>query len=318
MKEKFKSIYRSSEFGFHVLKPFVRLYQFFLLKKFLSPKAFLKHKFKKAFGYELDLDNPQTLNEKINWLNLNYWHPKATQFADKYAVRDYVAETIGEQYLIPLLFTTQNPKDIIPENLPNIPFIIKTNHDSSGGIVIRDKHASHNWNKIQTNLRANLLENFYWVGRERQYKNIEPRIVVEKLLTDKHGNIPSDYKVHCFNGKVRMINVDVNRDSENQYRHYYNNEWVKEPFQWSSKFKDGSNNSKSLISKPPKLQEMISLSERLVDGIPYLRVDWYILDNHLYFGELTFHHIGGCQPFNPIQWDLKLGAELDLSNQIHS
>jgi len=313
LKTVIKSVYQNSEFGFYIVKPIARIYQFFLHKKYLSREAFVKQKFKKAFGYELDLNNPQTLNEKINWLKLNYWHPKATQFADKYAVRQYVAETIGEQYLIPLLFTTQNPRKIIPENLPDIPFIIKTNHDSSGGIIIRDKHEAHDWTKIQSYLRANLSQNFYWDGRERQYKNIEPRIVVEKLLTDNQGNIPSDYKVHCLNGKVRIINVDVDRDTENQYRHYYNQNWEREPFQWSSKFKNVSENSKSLIKKPVNLKNMISLSERLVDSVPYLRVDWYVLENQLYFGELTFHHIGGCQPFNPIKWDLKLGEELDLT-----
>jgi len=312
MKSLIKSYYQTTEIGFYLIQPFALIYQFFLYKKFLSRQAFVKSTFKQKFGYHLNLQNPQTLNEKINWLKLNYWHPLATQFADKYAIREYIAETIGEKYLIPLLFTTKNPRDIVPANLPEEPFIIKTNHDSSGGIIIRDKNAQHNWKEIQSRLRANMSRNFYWDGRERQYRNIEPRIVVEKLLIDKQGNIPADYKVHCFNGKVRIINVDVDRDSENQYRQYYNQSWEKEPFQWSSKFKKSEDSSRRLIPKPLNLNKMISLSEKLVDKVPYLRVDWYILENQLYFGELTFHHIGGTQPFDPPKWDLKLGQELQL------
>ena len=312
MKAIIKSLYQSSEIGFYVVRPIARMYQFFLHKKYLSRKAFIKSKFRNSFGYELDFQNPKTLNEKINWLKLNYWHSSFTQFADKYAVREYVAEKLGKQHLVPLLFTTKNPREILPENLPDIPFIIKTNHDSSGGIIIRDKNGNHNWREIQSYLRSLLSQNFYWDGRERQYRNIEPRIVVEKLLMDRHGNVPADYKVHCFNGKVRMINVDVGRGTDHQYKHYYNRNWQKEPFQWTAKFAGASVNSGAFVEKPEVLSQMIAYSETLVDEFPYMRVDWYIVDNHLFFGELTFHHIGGCQPFDPPEWDLKLGGELSL------
>ncbi len=111
-----------------------------------------------------------------------------------------------------------------------------------------------------------------------------------------------------------MINVDVNRGSENQFKHYYNRDWQKEPYQWTSKFLGKKDDFESYIKKPENLSDMIDLSERLVDSVPYLRVDWYILDNKLYFGELTFHHIGGTRPIEPKIWDKKLGAELSLEN----
>ncbi len=314
MKALLKSLYQTSNFGYYSLLPITKAYYFFLHKKYVKRNKFITKKFLKAFGYALDLKNPITLNEKINWLKLYYWHPLATQLADKYAVRDYVRQTIGEQYLVPLLFTTPNIRQIVPENLPDIPCIIKTNHDSSGGIIIRDKSKNHNWKEIQNTLRARMAQNFYWDGREKPYKGIKPRIIVEKLLTDENGSLPADYKVHCFNGKVRMINVDMGRSTKNHYRNWYNRKWEREPYSWSSVLGDGKHTDPSDldIEKPELLEEMCKLSEDLVKGFPYLRADWYIYNSQLYFGELTFHHNGGMRPIQPIVWDKKLGEELNL------
>lgn len=316
VKKYLKSIYQNSNIGYYVLWPFTRIYQFKLHKKYLQRETFVKQKFKNAFGYELDLKNPETLNEKINWLKLNFWHPRATQLADKYAVRQYVAETIGEQFLIPLLFTSENYREIKPRNLPNIPCIIKTNHDSFGGIIIYNKNDNHNWKEIQNRLRARMSQNFYWDGRERQYKNIIPRIIVEKLLTNESRALPADYKVHCFNGKVRMINVDMGRSTENHHRNWYNRDWVREPYSWSSVLADGkyTDPSEEEFDRPELLEEMCRLSEELVNGFPYLRADWYIYKNQLYFGELTLHHNGGNRPILPAIWDTHLGNELILPN----
>ncbi|MEP2689891.1 ATP-grasp fold amidoligase family protein [Maribacter dokdonensis] len=316
MKEKLKSIYKTSKLGFLVIRPFARFYQYFLHKKYLTREAFVKQRFKKSFGYTLDLDNPRTLNEKINWLKLNYWNPLSTQLVDKFEVRSFITDTIGDKYLVPLLFTTKEPKDIIPKNIPDIPCIIKTNHDSSGGIIIRNKHKVKNWKEIQNRLNANMSQNFYWDGREMPYKKIEPRIIVEKLLTDNTGTLPADYKVHCFNGKARMINVDIGRGTESHNRNWYSSNWTREPYKWSSVLGDGklTDPSEKDIPKPALLDEMIELSEKLVEGFPYLRVDWYIFNKQLFFGELTFHHNGGHRPIYPESWDLNLGQELDLSS----
>ncbi|VXC03368.1 ATP-grasp fold amidoligase family protein [Maribacter litoralis] len=315
MKKTFKSLYQNSYIGFNIIKPFAKIYQFFLHKKYLSRESFTKKKFKKSFGYDLNLQNPISLNEKINWLKLNYNHPLATQFADKYAVRSYIRKQIGEKYLIPLLYSTTNPEDIKPINLPDIPCIIKNNHDSSGGIIIRDKNEKINWKSIQSRLRANMAHNFYWDGREKPYKNIKPIIVVEKLLTTNNGELPADYKVHCFNGKVRMINVDIGRGTKNHYRNWYNRKWEREEYSWSSDLGNGKFTypSNEDVEKPALLDEMITLSEKLVDDIPYLRVDWYIFQDQLFFGELTFHHNGGNRPIEPKKWDVLLGNELTLN-----
>ena len=304
MKTLLKSYYQSSEIGFYVIKPFARMYQFFLHRKYLSREEFIKQKFKKSFGYELDLQNPKTLNEKINWLKLNNWHPSFTQFADKYAVREYIAKTLGEQYLVPLLFTTKNPREIVPDNLPEFPCIIKTNHDSSGGIIIRDKYDNHNWKEIQSFLRANMSQNFYWVGREPQYKNLMSRIVVEKLLTDKNGAIPYDFKMHCFNGKVVFTQVDLDRQI-NHTRNLYDVDWKFIPCKW--KYKNGKH-----IEKPIPYEKMQNLAETIAKDFINIRVDFYVVENKIFFGELTFHSESGLGKFEPEFYDQHFGSLLNL------
>ncbi|WP_225036344.1 ATP-grasp fold amidoligase family protein [Winogradskyella sp. SM1960] len=265
-------------------------------------------------GYKLDLDNPITLNEKINWLKLYDRKDLHTTVADKFKVRDYIKSKIGEQYLVPLLFQSDNPKELLPENLPDIPFIIKANHDSSGGQIVKNK-ADINWKKIQQQFKKRLKENYFYSSREWQYKNIKPTIIAEKLLTDKNEKIPFDYKIHCFNGKVRMIQVDIDRNSDSHYRNWYNAKWEREPYKWSSSKGNGKYTDPSdyEIDRPDTLDNMIQLSEKLSEDFIYVRVDWYDVDGKLYFGELTFHHDGGTSPILPKEWDENLGKQLLLT-----
>lgn len=314
MKNITKELYRKTNAGFHLLKPAFSLYNYFLYEKYLSRKYYIKKKFKKNFGYQLTKD-PKSLNEKINWLKINYQNPLGSDLADKYKVRNHISATIGDKYLIPLAFATDNPKKITPENLPDFPFIIKTNHNSSGGIVIRDKNLITNWSSIHNQLRANLQDNYYWHGRERVYKDIKPMLIVEQLLDDGSGQLPPDYKVHCFNGKVRLINVDLDRGTPKQTCSWFNADWERELFEWGGKFNDGSyiKQSKTEIKKPIPFNEMKRLSELLAKDYKYLRVDWYVIKDKLFFGELTLYHHGGGKPIFPKEWDLRLGNELDLT-----
>lgn len=285
-----------------------------LILPLLTDKQLVKLKFRWHMGYAIDLKNPKTLNEKINWLKLNDRTSLQTQCSDKYMVREYVREKIGDTYLVPLYFATKKANEIIPANLPDTPCIIKTNHDSGGGFFVRDR-STQNWEQIRENLSARLKHNYYTYSREWQYKNIEPRIIVEKLLEDKDGNIPFDYKVHCFNGKVRMISVDMGRGTEQHYRNWYNSNWEREKFKWSSPKAHGKSTDPSDIDpeKPKTLKEMIRLSELMAEAFTYVRVDWYDVDGVLYFGELTFHHDGGFRPIIPQKWDEILGKELQLN-----
>ncbi len=287
------------------------LYQ--LLLPIITDRQLIKLKFRWHMGYRIDLANPKTLNEKINWLKLYDRTPLHTLCSDKFRVREYIAEKIGEKYLVPLYFSTLKASEIVPQNILHIPCIIKTNHDSGGGFFVRDKK-NINWEKIQENLSNRLRTNYYKYSREWQYKNIEPRIIVEKLLEDKNGNIPYDYKVHCFNGKVRMISVDMGRGTDLHHRNWYNKNWEREKFKWSSPKANGKNTdpSNSNPEKPQTLKEMIQLSELLAKAFAYVRVDWYDVDGVLFFGELTFHHDGGFRPILPREWDRILGNQLKL------
>ena len=303
-----KKIYYHPQAG----KP-IRQFYYFIKDNFVSDKAYIINNYKKSFGKKPNLLNPQTLNEKIIWLKLNERTPLHTQCADKYAVRAYISEKIGSEYLVPLLFHTKNPKEIIPDNLPNPPYIIKTNHDSGGGIIVKDV-SKVDWNDVQMKMSSRLAKNYYKTSKEWQYKNITPRIVVEKLLQDADGSTPFDYKIHCFNGKVNMIQVDLGRDTPNHYRNWYSREWVREPYKWSSK-KEGNkftDPSTDDVEKPKSLEQMISLSETLASAFNYVRVDWYDVNDKLYFGELTFHHDGGYRPILPEKWDYKLGDMLNI------
>lgn len=292
----------------------VLIYVYHTSKNHLIPdKTYVKYRYKSQFGKFPNLDNPKTLNEKINWLKLNDRTPLHTQCADKYAVRNFITEKIGEQYLVPLYFQTKDPKEIKPENLPNTPCIIKTNHDSGGGIFILNK-SKVDWKNIQKVLKKRLKKNYYPQSKEWQYKNIIPRIIVEELLQDSNGNIPFDYKLHCFNGKVRMIQVDMGRGTEEHYRNWYNSHWEREPYKWTVPLANGKSTepSKDDIAKPATLEKMIALSQILAMPFDYVRADWYDVEGKLYFGELTFHHDGGCRPILPKEWDYKLGSELIL------
>ncbi len=288
-----------------------RLYHFLL--PIIPDKPLIQLKFKSHMGYTLDLKNPKTLNEKINWLKLNDRTPLHTQCSDKFLVRAFVENKIGKEFLVPLYYHTKNPSDIRPENVHSIPCIIKANHDSSGGIFIYDK-SKVDWKTIQKSLGERLKSNYYLRSREWQYKNIEPRIIVEKLLVDKNGNIPFDFKLHCLNGKVRMISVDMGRGTDKHFRNWYNTKWEREPYSWSSPKENGKATIPSIndVPKPDTLEEMIRLSEILAQSFMYVRVDWYDLNGKLFFGELTFHHDGGFRPILPKSWDVRLGQELKL------
>lgn len=289
-------------------------YVYHALKNRLVPeKILLENRFKKNHGQKLCLKHPKTLNEKIVWLKLYDRTPLHTQCADKYAVREYVSEKVGERYLVPLYFHTFDPKDLVPDYLPETPCIIKANHDSSGGIFVYDK-AKIDWQCVQKGFEKRLKKNYYWKSKEWQYKNIKPRIIVEKLLQDKNGNIPFDYKLHCFNGKVRMIQVDMGRGTDKHHRNWYSTDWVREPYKWSSPKGNGifTDPSEDDVEKPQSLNEMLRLSEILATPFCYVRVDWYDVDGQLFFGELTFHHDGGMQPILPKIWDERLGSEVKL------
>jgi len=302
LRNFFKRIYESSEFGYGIINPFFKLYKYFKYD-LKSERETNKQRFRNNFGRELDLENPQTLNEKINWLKLNDRSPLHTKCADKFTVRHYIADKIGEEYLIPLLYHTANPYDLVAENLPDEPFIIKTNHDSGGVFIVRNK-SKLDYRKAQLDFKRFLNKNYYQESKEWQYKDIEPRILVERLLLNKEGKIPFDYKMHCFNGKLNFTQVDLDRQ-ENHTRNLYDREWEFIPCQW--KYKNGRQ-----LERPSNYEKMKRLAEDIAKDFIYVRVDFYSVQNQIYFGELTFHSESGLSKFDPPEYDLILGKQLNL------
>jgi hypothetical protein len=301
MKRQLKYLYdkTSLKYPMYPIKYLFDIYRF----KLLPETYVIRTRFKKSFGVKLDLKHPKTLNEKIQWLKLNDRTPLHTICADKFKVRSYVEEKIGEKYLVPLVFETKNVKDICERKMPDYPVIIKTNHDSSGGIIIKDK-VKQDWAQIQKKLRNLLKRNYYYYDKEWQYKNIERRIIVEKLLISENGGIPFDYKVHCFNGKPHFIQVDMDRMVKHK-RNLYTPQWEKIEAQLM--YPSGKD-----VKRPTELNSMLELASSLAKEFIYARVDFYAIRNEIYFGEITFHPEGGYGNFSPREYDLKFGSNLKL------
>lgn len=275
-----------------------------LRTRILPEEYRLKQRFKRSVGYSLNLDKPVTLNEKMQWLKLNdrsLLHPIC---ADKYAVRAHIRDRIGEKYLIPLILHTDNPEEIKPEAFPDYPFIIKTNHDSSGGVIVRDK-AAVNWEDVRKNFGKRINSKYTLFGKgEWQYDFIKPKIIAEKLLLTEDGGIPFDYKMHCFHGKVEFTVVDLDRQI-NHSRNLYDRDWKKIPVAWNSK------NGREVV-KPLVYDQMNKIAEALSKDFLYVRVDLYVVSNEIYFGELTFHPDSGNGKMVPEEWDTILGKLLKL------
>ncbi|MEP2689888.1 ATP-grasp fold amidoligase family protein [Maribacter dokdonensis] len=310
MKKIFIWIYHKTLFGK------LLIYVFHTSKNRLWPDIWvIRYNYWKRRKRFLNLKNPKTLNEKINWLKLYDKRPLHTQCADKYEVRSYIKNKIGEEYLVQLYFHTQNPNDLKPEIIPDYPCIIKTNHDSGGGKFVYNQNEL-DYNKLREEFKRRLSENYYHKTKEWQYKNIVPRIIVEKLLLTNDGSIPLDYKVHCFNGKAHMIQVDIGRGTVNHYRNWYYTDWTRCPFKWTSISGNKITNPAEFDVPPPKeLKKMCQLSNELAEPFDYARVDWYDLDDKLFFGEITFHHDSGCRPIEPEEWDYKLGEMINLTKR---
>lgn len=273
--------------------------------KLLPDDVYLKMIFKKHLGYELDLKNPKTLNEKLQWLKLNYKNDMLTICADKLAVRDYISRTLGSKYLIPLVYKTTCPDDFLNFQFPDFPFIVKANHNSGGVRIYRDKK-DVNISQLVAECKLWLKNSHYQKTKEWQYKNIPPTIIVEKLLLDSSGEIPNDIKFSCFNGKVEMIHIDSNKEIEH-LRNNYSKNLTPLYIDWPEGY--GRN---KYIDIFPQFNEVKSLAEKLAKPFPFVRVDFYVVDGCIYFGELTFHPTSGFGRFSPRYYDYKMGSKLDI------
>lgn len=279
------------------------------LTRCLPDWAYVKYRYFRSFGKNLNLKSPKTLNEKLQYSKLYGRSPLYTQIADKYDVRRYVSQIIAADYLIPLLGIYDSLEDLFAYFPHQYPCIIKPTHDSGGGVILWNAE-EYSEDLIIARLKWRMERNFYHEAKEWEYKNIRPRVVVERLLHDSNGDIPNDYKFNCFNGTCEFIYCSIGRSKEN-YRKIYDRNWMPLNMTWCGPGLEGSKFSGPDINQPPNFHQMILLAEKLSSDFPYIRVDLYNVEGKIYFGELTRHHGGGFEPIIPHSLDLHYGLLFD-------
>lgn len=270
---------------------------------FLSDKAYLKMLYRIKIGKKLDLKEPKTFNEKLQWLKLYDRKPEYVKMVDKYEVRNYVKEKIGEEYLIPLLGVYNNFDDIKFDELPD-QFVIKCTHDSGGLVICKNKNEL-DIKKARKKINKCLKRNYYYNGREWPYKNIKPRIIIEKYMIDAKTKVLNDYKFFIFNDKFIYSFICSDRTKLLKFTFFDKNG------KFMNFTQDDCPNDPKAV-KPKNYNEMIFLAERLAKGIPQVRVDFYEVNGKIYFGEMTFFDSSGFGKFEPEEWDLKIGKMLKL------
>ena len=272
----------------------------------IPDELYLRIAYRMVTGKTLHLNPPVTYNEKLQWLKLNNRKDEYTSMVDKYEVRKFVESRIGDGYLIPTLGVWNKPEDVDFDGLPD-EFVLKCTHDCGGLVICRDK-SKLDKTDARKRLEECMKHNFYYQGREWPYKNVVPRIYAEKYMSDPNEEQLSDYKVFCFNGVPKIIQVDYDRYSGHK-RQFFDTDWnrMDVSFHFPS-------DTKKKITRPVVLEEMLELAKKLSAGYPHLRTDFYIIGNKLYVGEMTFFHGTGFGKWWPESFDAEMGSWLDLSN----
>lgn len=293
-----------------MIKPRLVLLKLLDKTAFLFPdKLFLKIKYYLIMKKRLNLKNPKTYNEKLQWLKLYDRKPEYSRMVDKVEAKKYVSSIIGEEYIIPTLGVYDKFEDIDFDQLPN-QFVLKCTHDSGGIFVCNDK-TKIDINKAKKNLKKSLSINYFYQNREWVYNDILPRIIAEEYMVDESGYELKDYKFFCFNGEVKSLFIASERQkvgAETKFD-FYDLEFNHLPFT------NGHPNALNAILQPLNFDLMIKLSSKLSEGIPHIRVDFYNINGKIYFGELTFFHWSGWMPFIPEEWDYKFGSWINLSSK---
>lgn len=272
---------------------------------YIPDPLFLKFKFRLLMGRKLDLKNPKTFNEKLQWLKINDRKPYYSNLVDKYGVRKFIEDKIGSQYLIPLHEVYDSFDQIDFKQLPN-QFVLKTTHDSGGVVICKDK-TKLDINAAKKKIEKSMANNYYWRKREWVYKNVKPRIIVEKYMEDNSGSSLKDYKFFCFNGKPEFMFIASDRSTDTKFDFFdmnFNNIPVQQHYRRSENPLE--------IKKPEMFEEMKALAGELSKGFRHLRVDFYNINGKIYFGELTFYHFSGTEKFEPAEYDEIFGSLLDI------
>lgn len=273
-------------------------------------EIYLKILYKTLMNRKLDLDCPKTFNEKLQWLKINNKKPIYTTMVDKYEAKNYVSSLIGDEYIIPTFGVWNSFSEIDFSKLPE-KFVLKCTHDS-GGLVIVENKANLDYKKAEKKISHCLKRNYYINTREWPYKNVKPRIIAEKYLEEMDSVCDDvlDFKVHCFNGIPKFILVCSSRFKESGLKEdFFDLDWNHIAVQRAK-----HHNATTVIEKPKSLNKMLEISKKLSENEPFLRVDFYEINNKLFFGELTFFPSSGLTGFDPEKYDKIFGDMLALPN----
>lgn len=275
------------------------------LLRVLPDKQYIQLQYFYHFKRLPNLKNPKTFNEKLQWLKLRDRDPEYTAMVDKHLVKQYVADKIGQEYIIPTIAVWETPEQIDFDALPN-QFVLKWNHDSGSVIICKDKSTFDRQAALEI-MRKGRDHNGFWYGREWPYKNVEPCIIAEQYVEDNQGteSLPV-YKFFTFGGEVKIIQTIQNDKKPNETIDYFDRDWN------LMEFKQNFPNSKTPFKQPAGFAEMLRLAEKLSQGRPFLRVDFYQVKDKVYFSEYTFYSDSGMAPFDPPEWDKTLGDWIKL------
>ena len=288
---------------FHTPRIFMKKFAATPLFRLLPDKTALKIQYRNVFLRKLDLENPKTFNEKLQWLKLYNRRPEYTTMVDKYEAKKYVASIIGEEYIIPTLGVYDSFDEIDFDALPE-QFVLKCTHGSGDVVICRDKQ-TFDKESARSKLTRALKTDYYKIGREWPYKNVPRRIIAEKYMTPSGSDDINDYKFFCFDGKPEMLFVATNRTVDCKF----------DFFDMDFNHLDIENihpRASQCILKPLQFELMKDLAAKLSNGLCAARIDFYEIGNEVFFGEITLFHAGGFSIFHPDEWDLKLGNMIVL------
>lgn len=286
-----------------ILKEFMKY-----ILRILPDDTYIRLRYFIAFKKFPNLKNPKSFNEKLQWIKLHDRKPLYTQLVDKYEVRKYISEKIGEEYIIPLLGVWDRPEDIDFDALPD-KFVIKCNHNSGEGMVICTDKSKLDIPKIRKNLKKALRNNYFYQGREWPYKNVKPRIIAEKYMVDKTYGELRDYKLYCFDGITRAVLIATNRNSETEKLGFDYFDGDLNRLNWVDA---DVPNAKTIPEAPVNYDKMKELAYVLSKDIPHVRVDFYEANGKIYFGEMTFFDSSGFVKNSPEDWDHEIRDYLNV------
>lgn len=270
----------------------------------MGDATYLKLCYRGYLGNKLDLENPTTFNEKLQWLKLHDRNPFYAKLVDKAEVKPWVAERIGWEHVVPTYGVWDSFDEIDFDSLPEH-FVLKCTHDSGGLVICRDR-SIFDLDAARKKIESALARNFFWSGRELPYKDVKPRILVEECLESDASSDLTDYKFMCFGGEVRCAFTCTGRAEDDLRVDFFDLSWNRLPFTRHYP------NADAPPKAPENLRKLISVTQELASGIPFVRVDFYEVAGRIFFGEMTFYPGSGFEEFDPCEWDERLGSWIEL------